>query len=236
MKGWFFAIGFLGFLLNLTFAQGSGNQGRYMEVLNLPLPRLQGNISIEEALSRRRSIRTYQDTPLELAEVAQLLWAAQGVTAPVSGFRTAPSAGATYPLEVYLVAGRIQSTISGQSVLPGIYRYFPESHRLGRTLEGDFRSALSEGALGQSAIRQAPVTFIIAAVYARTAQRYGSRAERYVQMEAGHAAQNIALQAVALGLGSVMIGAFHDGEIKRICRLSAEEDPLYLIPVGRPTR
>jgi len=207
-----------------------------MEYLNLPLPRLQGNISIEEALSRRRSVRTYQDSPLGLSEVAQLLWAAQGITAPVSGFRTAPSAGATYPLEMYLIAGRIQGTTSGQNFLPGIYRYLPESHRLVRTLEGDFRLELSDGALGQSAIRQAPATFLIAAVYGRTAARYGSRAERYVLMEAGHAAQNMALQAVALGLGSVMIGAFHDREVKRICRLSAEEEPLYLIPVGRPSR
>ncbi len=200
-----------------------------MEAIDLPAPRFRGNTSIEQALHSRRSIRSYQDIPLELEEVAQLLWAAQGITEPVSGFRTAPSAGATYPLEVYAVVGK------AKGLSPGVYRYLPEKHRLVRILEGDIRPRLALAALGQSPVKEAPVVFLISAIYRRTATRYGNRAERYVLLEAGHAAQNIALQAVGLGLGSVMIGAFQDAAVKNACQLPREEEPLYLIPVGRPS-
>lgn len=201
--------------------------GAAQESIPLPPSRSAGPVSVEEAIHRRRSIRQFTDAGLDLKEVGQLLWAAQGITSPATGFRAAPSAGATYPLEVYLIAGKVKD------LDPGVYRYLSAEHRLVRVREGDLRRPLSEAALGQSPIREAPTTFLIVAVYQRTVRRYGGRAERYVHMEAGHAAQNVALQAVALGLGSVVIGAFQDNEVKRAVGLGREEEPLYLIPVGR---
>ncbi len=187
----------------------------------LPTPRSQGPLSLEETLARRRSVREFADTPLTLAELGQLLWAAQGLTHE-AGLRTAPSAGALYPLEVYVV------------MREGVYRYDPARHRLIVHARGDARPALHAAALSQDAVRRAPATIVIAAVYARTARKYGEeRAPRYVHLEAGHAAQNVLLQAVALGLGAVPIGAFYDDEVARVLALPAEYAPLYLIPVGR---
>jgi SagB-type dehydrogenase family enzyme len=193
----------------------------------LPSPALKGKLSVEEALARRRSVREYRKDALSLAEASQLLWAAQGVTERREGFRTAPSAGATYPLEVYLVAGNVSG------LAPGLYRYDPGRHCLIRAIAEDIRSKLSEAALGQPWVRQAPATIAIAAVYARTASRYGSRARRYIDMEVGHAGQSIYLQAESLGLGTVAVGAFDDGGVKRVLGLPKEEEPLYLMPVGK---
>jgi len=187
----------------------------------LPAPRLEGGMSLNEALALRRSVRSYTDRLLTWEEISQLLWAAQGVTAP-SGFRTAPSAGALYPLEVYLA-------------LPeGWYHYLPQGHRLERLGQEDLREALRVAGLGQGALGDAPAVFVIAAVVARTEGKYGERAERYVHLEAGHAAQNLLLQATALGLGAVSIGAFHDDRVREALRLPASHTPLYLIPVGEP--
>lgn len=195
--------------------------------IRLPEARREGKVSLERTLTLRRSVRAYRDAALTLADVGQLLWAAQGITAG-DRFRTAPSAGALYPLEVYLVAGRVEG-------LPaGIYKYRPAQHALARVAGEDRRRALAEAALGQNFIVQAPVTLVISGVYERTAKRYGERAPRYVHIEVGHAGQNICLQAVALGLGSVPVGAFRDPEVKRIVGMPEEEAPLYLVPVGRP--
>ncbi|MEJ5199470.1 MAG: SagB/ThcOx family dehydrogenase [Anaerolineae bacterium] len=188
----------------------------------LPPPRLKGEMSLEEALTRRRSVREYDATPLTLAELGQLLWAAQGITS-AEGFRTAPSAGARYPLEVY-------------AVLPeATYHYAPQGHRLHLHIAGDRRPALYAAALNQTAVLQAPAVIVIAAVYERTSGRYGAeRTPRYVHMEVGHAGQNILLQAVALGLGAVPIGAFYDEQVKVALALPTAHQPLYLIPVGHP--
>jgi len=178
-------------------------------------------------MSKRRSIRSFRSDPMTLLEVSQILWAAQGITRPDGG-RTAPSAGATYPLEVYLFAGEIRD-------LPeGIYKYRPEGHQMIRVAEEDRRAALAAAARGQQFVTEAPVAIVIAAVLDRTAARYGRRAPRYVHMEAGHAAQNVDLQAVALGLGTVMVGAYDDDRVREVVGLPAEEDPLYILPVGRP--
>jgi len=193
----------------------------------LPAPALKGRLSVEEAVARRRAVREYGKGALSLAEASQLLWAAQGMTEPRQGLRAAPSAGATYPLEVYLVAGNVTG------LAPGVYRYNPVRHCLLLALPSDVRSKLSEASLGQPWLRQAPATIAIAAVYARTAGRYGSRARRYIDMEVGHAGQNIYLQAEALGLGTVAVGAFDDAGVKKVLGLSKEEEPLYLMPVGR---
>ncbi|MCX7722663.1 MAG: SagB/ThcOx family dehydrogenase [Verrucomicrobiae bacterium] len=197
--------------------------------IKLPPPRTEGKMSLEETLAKRRSVREYKPDPLTLADVAQLLWSAQGVTAP-GGRRTAPSAGATYPLEVYLVAGNVTG------LAPGIYRYRPGEHDLIRVAEGDRRARLADASLGQEWVEQAPITIAFAAVYERTSRRYGARAERYVHFEVGHAVENAHLQAVALGLGAVVIGAFSDAEVKRVLGLPQAEEPLCLLPVGKPAR
>jgi len=195
--------------------------------LPLPEPRFDSDVSVEQALLQRRSVRDYTDAPLTLDEISQLLWAAQGITEPTRGFRTSPSAGATYPLETYLVAGTVEA------VSAGVYRYDPAENKLMEVRDGDIRAELASAALGQRFIEEAAISIVLSAVYERTTNRYGDRGIRYVHMEAGHAAQNLYLQAVALDLGMVVVGAFHDDQVGNILRLPGEERPLYIIPVGR---
>jgi len=188
----------------------------------LPSPRLEGPVSIEETLMRRRSTRFFTDQTLTVADIGQLLWAAQGITDP-SGKRTAPSAGALYPLETYAVTPE------------GVFHYDPVGHAMIRVLEGDRREDLYNAALMMDTVRRAPLTIVLAAVYARTEGKYGAqRAPRYVALEAGHAAQNVLLQAVGLGLGAVPIGAFLDGEVGEVLELPDDQRPLYLLSVGHP--
>jgi SagB-type dehydrogenase family enzyme len=182
--------------------------------------------SLEELLRQRRSVRDYADVPLTKDEVMELLWAGQGITSPV-GFRTAPSAGALYPLELYLVAGNVDN------LAPGIYKYKPVENDLTLVKEGDVRAGLATASLGQRSVADGAVDIVIAAVYERTTVKYGVRGERYVHMEAGHVAQNICLQATALNLGLVTIGAFDDAAVAKIVGISPDEAPLYVIPVGR---
>ncbi len=191
------------------------------EEMALPKPRLQGELSLEEALARRRSVRSFTEEELTLEEISQLLWAAQGMTAAWGG-RTAPSAGALYPLEVYVATAS------------GLYHYAPQGHKVIVESQDDLRFKLWEAGLKQDAIRDAAAVFVITAVYERTAKKYGGRAERYVKLEAGHACQNILLQAVALHLGAVPIGAFYDDRVQAALSLPPDHEPLYLIPVGHP--
>jgi len=195
--------------------------------ITLPEPRLASSVSLEMAISLRRSVREFKNEALTLAELGQLLWTAQGVTDPSRGLRAAPSAGALYPLEIYIAAGIVEELPSG------IYRYIPKTHKLASVSEGDPRDALSGAALGQDCITSAPVSICIAAVYARTSGKYGARAKRYVHIETGHAAENLCLQAVALGLATVPVGAFNDDKVKNVLSLRKGEEPLYIIPVGR---
>ncbi|MFZ5912277.1 MAG: SagB/ThcOx family dehydrogenase [Chloroflexota bacterium] len=192
----------------------------------LPSPVHEGEMSVEQALLERRSVRTYSDEPLTLAEISQLLWAAQGVTHP-SGFRTAPSAGGLYPLEILLLA------VAVTDLAHGIYRYEPDGRELLLIVEGDHRQELSHAALDQTAILEAPAVIVIAAVYERTKVKYGERGVQYVHIEAGCASENIYLQAVSLDLGTVFIGAFHDEEVREVLQLEADEQPLGIMPVGR---
>lgn len=208
--------------------QQSGEEAMSTQIINLPKPKLSGSVSLEEALAQRRSVRGFIDHPLTIPELGQLLWATQGVTEPRRLLRTTPSAGATYPLELFVIIGR------AEGISPGVYRYIPGDHVLRPVLPGDRRQALTRAALNQSALLQAPVTFALTAIHARTVARYGQRATRYVDMEVGHAAQNLSLQAVALGLGSVVIGAFDDQDVATLLELPSGEVPLYLIPTGRP--
>lgn len=195
-------------------------------MIRLPAPVYESKTDLNKALQERRSVREYRNEPLLLAHISQLLWAAQGVTS-LGGYRAAPSAGALYPLEVYVVAGNVTG-------LPaGIYKYSPPQHTLSKTADGDKRAALARAALGQDWAAGAPAIIAISAVYERTTGKYGERGTRYVHMEVGHVGENIALEAVSLGLGTCMVAAFSDGDVKRVLGLPAEEHPLYLIPVGK---
>jgi SagB-type dehydrogenase family enzyme len=193
----------------------------------LPNPKTRGVVSLEDSLAQRRSVREYSNDPLSLEDISQLLWAAQGITAHW-GARTAPSAGALYPLEVIVVVGNVRD-------LPnGVYRYDPKGHELVGITVGDLRSQLAGAALGQSMVRNAAIDVVFTAVYQRTTRKYGDRGIQYVHMEVGHAAQNVCLQATALGLGTVPIGAFDDEQVSRLLNLLEGEKPLYLLPVGKP--
>jgi SagB-type dehydrogenase family enzyme len=196
--------------------------------IELPAPLLTGDMPLEETLAARRSLRSYSDEALSLADAAQLLWAAQGITWPERGFRTAPSAGALFPLEVYLAAGSVDG------LEPGLYHYLPHDHQLQPVAAGDVRPALRDVAVGQAMLTDAPAVLCLTGVVKRTSGKYGERAEGYMLIEVGHAGQNICLQAVALGLGAVTIGAFIDADLAELLRLPAGEEPLYLIPVGHP--
>jgi SagB-type dehydrogenase family enzyme len=196
--------------------------------VQLPPPQTAGAMSVEEAIQRRRSIRSYTDDPLSLQDVSQLMWAAQGITDPSGEFRASPSAGATYPLEVYVVLG--DNCVTG--IPEGLYHYNPYTHQLKRILKGDLRAGLAEAALRQDWMQEAPINIVIAAVYERTTDRYGERGIRYVHMEAGHVGQNIYLQAEARGLATVVVGAFHDDQIQALLHLPKDQKPLYIIPVG----
>lgn len=195
----------------------------------IPLPRPVGSEAnpVEEAIRRRRSVREYRDGTVKLDHVARLLWAGQGITEE-GGVRAAPSAGGTYPLVLYLIAGDVEG------LAPGTYRYDPRSHGLTMFVEGDKRVEVATAALSQEWIAAAPFTIMIAADYDRTTNHYGERGVRYVRMESGHVAQNVHLAAVALGLGSTAVAAFEDRELQELLDLPENEEPLYLIPVGVP--
>ena len=194
----------------------------------LPLPKLKGEVSLEEALSMRRSIREYSGKPLSLEVLAQVLWAAQGINEVKRGFRTAPSAGATYPLEVYVVV-KEGGVIDLKA---GIYHYNVFLHALELVKIGDFSEELAEAALGQRWVRDAMINLIIVAIYDRTTARYGDRGYRYVHMEVGHVGQNIYLQSCVLGLGTVAVGAFHDDQVREILSVPLNYHPLYIMPIG----
>lgn len=196
------------------------------EMVELPRPERAGDVSLEAAIEHRRSRRKYADAPLSLDDVGQLLWAAQGITNRRRGLRAAPSAGALYPLEVYVVAGNVVELNAG------IYRYRPDGHRLVRTADGDRRDDLARAALNQSWVRSAPAVVVITAVYERTARRYGDRARRYVHMEVGSAAENVYLQAETRALSTVLVGAFRDGRVQDVLAIPDDYAPLGLMPVG----
>lgn len=194
------------------------------ESIKLPVPKLSGKTSVEEALSKRRSARDYSKDFLNIDDLSQLLWSAQGITNKADG-RTVPSAGALYPLEIYAVIGEVKG------IKPGLYHYDPERHTISKQAEGDLRAKLSGVSLHQSAIAKAPATLIIAAVYERTTKKYGERGIKYVHMEVGSAAENIYLQCESLGLATVFIGAFEDAKVKKV--LGIKEEPLAIMPVGK---
>ena len=196
------------------------------EIVALPRPSVTGSKPLEHLLAQRRSVRDYRSTTIELARIGQLLWAAQGIT-DSQGFRTAPSAGALYPLELYVVAGRIEG------LTEGIYHYDPRHHQLTKTRDGDLRSELAKAASSQDWMKDASAIIVFTADYERTTKKYGNRGKRYVHIEVGHAAENLFLQTEALGLATIVVGAFNDAAVARLLELPGDVEPLLLMPVGR---
>jgi SagB-type dehydrogenase family enzyme len=196
------------------------------DVVLLPEPGKRGPLSVEEAIAKRRSVRSFRDTPVLLPEVSQLLWAAQGITEEGGDKRAAPSAGATYPLEIYVVAGNVED------LMPGVYHYKPSDHSIEIVRRGDLRAELCDEALSQEWIEEAALNIVIACVYERTMDRYGARGVRYVQVEAGAVAENIYLQAETIGLGTTLVGSFSDEGVAKLLRIEAK--PLGIMPIGVP--
>ena len=198
-------------------------------VIKLPPPQLKGKMSLEEAIASRRSVRKYRSEPLTPSQLSQLLWSAQGITG-AGGLRAAPSAGATYPLEIFVFIGK--QAVEGLQA--GIYHYDVVSHSLVLHQPGDLRKELARAALDEGFIANAPLDIVICALYPRTSYRYGRRGERYVHMEMGHVGENIHLQAVALGLATVEVGAFDDEGVREVLGVEEQIKPLYIMPIGKP--
>lgn len=196
----------------------------------IALPDVRGlrGLSLEEAIERRRSRRAFSGAPLDLTELARLLFAAQGITQVEGGLRAAPSAGALYPVEVYAVVHIVDG------LEPGIYHYLVEEHALETRQNGDFRSALAEAGLGQGHLSQANVAFVLSSVPERTRWKYRERTERYVLLEVGHIGQNLCLAATSMGLGACPVGAFWDDQLNRLLGLDGvQETAQYIIAVGK---
>ena len=203
------------------------SSGTETKEIFLPAPSLESNVSVETTLYKRISRRSFAEKPLPLKTLGQILWAAQGKNSdkPRGTTRTAPSAGATYPLDTYVVTGNIKN-------LPnGFYRYEHARHLLLPLISGDLRKQLTRIALGQQFITQAPASIILSAVFERTTRRYGDRGIQYVHNEIGHVTQNVYLQVESLGLGTVAVGAFDDKELKSLLKI--DSIPLMIIPFGQ---
>lgn len=193
--------------------------------MKLPPPRESSDISVEQALARRKTARTYARRAMKLEHLGQLLWAAQGVTHG-EGYRTAPSAGAMYPLDVYAIVGKVAQ------VDAGVYRYDPPTHSIEPGKTGDLRKKLVPAAAGQDWVADAPLAILITAVFERSAAKYGDRAERFAKIEAGLVGQGVCLQAAALGLGSAIVGAFYDDQVNKLLDLPADHQPLCFVIAG----
>lgn len=217
---------FIKFIVILPF-MGLIASYSFSETISLQKPDTKGIVPFEQTLFQRRSVRTYKNIPLTLKEVSQLLWACNGITA-ASKYRTAPSAGALYPLEIYLCVNNVTG------LNKGVYKYFPKEHALKIVSDNkNISFDLANSALGQSSISEAAINIVISGVSNRITSKYGNRGIRYMFMEAGHASQNVYLQCQTLNLGTVAIGAFNDKEIKTLLKMPADEEPLYIMPVGK---
>lgn len=233
------------FLLRGGFTQDTGaiknKQSLETEIVQLPAPQYDSRMSVEKAIRLRRSVREYVDSPLSISEISQILWAAQGFTQErkdpprmwnpkyewQGGLRTAPSAGALYPMEIYLLVGNVDG------LAKGVYKFIPKNHSLQRVMAVDKRADLCNAALKQASIEKAPAVIVMAGVYERTSFKYGERAERYVHIEVGSIAENVYLQGMTLGIGTVIIGAFYDKDVKSVLRLPEDEHPLAIMPLGK---
>jgi SagB-type dehydrogenase family enzyme len=194
----------------------------------LPKPSFDGKVSVEKAIQQRRTIRNFRETPLSIPHLAQLLWAAQGITDPKGVRRSAPSGGARYPLDIYVIVGKKGVEGLGE----GVYHYAPENHSISSINKKDLRREIGSASLGQMWMAGASVMFVITAEYRRITGRYGDRGIRYAHIEVGHVGQNLFLQAEALGLGAGIVGAFNDTEVVKVMGIPREHEPLLIMPVG----
>ncbi|MFA6170790.1 MAG: SagB/ThcOx family dehydrogenase [Candidatus Margulisiibacteriota bacterium] len=190
--------------------------------IKLPEPKIIGKMSVEESIFRRRSWRSFYPNDLSLEQLSQILWSAQGITEKSWGFRASPSAGSLYPLNLYVAKK------------DGVYEYIPDGHKLVEVTGEDRRTAIVRASLGQQFIGEAPCVIIVCGNFRISQAKFGQRSYRYINMEVGHAAENIHLQAVALGLASVSVGAFWDDVVAKVLELPETRDPFYIIPVGYP--
>lgn len=204
-------------------------------IIYLPYPGKVSNMTVEEVMLIRRSVREYTGDPVKLNDLSMILWAAYGISETEWGLKTTPSAGATYPLEIYVVVGERGVIAGGEYLRSGVYKYDPYTHSIKLVVKGDFRGDLARAALGQEWVEEASVNIVICAVFERTTRVYGERGRvRYVPMEVGHAGQNVYLMATALGYGTVAVGAFYDEEVAKVVRAKPNEVPLYIMPIGVP--
>ena len=217
-------------LSSLLIVSLTGNAIGEKSILLLPRQKTKGPLSLEETIASRRTRRDFQAKPLILEELAQLLWAAQGITGADGTLRAAPSGGALYPLDVYAVVGGA----SVQGLASGVYRYMPSQHGLEKVTSGDLRKEMARACLRQMWMADAPVSLVVTAEYARIEGKYGSRGRRYAVIEVGHVGQNIFLQAEALGLGAGIVGAYDDAGLAKALHLSRAHQPLIVMPVGHP--
>lgn len=226
-------IGVLGayYFYQPTKSNSTATPNRYViNVTYLPAPQLSGNLSVETAIQNRRSVRSYSNETISISNVSQILWSAQGITDNQNNLRATPSAGQVYPLEIYVVVGN--STVTG--LAPGAYHYVPSNNTLEKTVNGDLRSHLSSIATEQEAVNQAPVDFIITGNYQKMINKYKdpTLCTRFVDLEAGHAGENIYLQAESMGLVTVAIGSFNETQMIQLLELPQNETPLYIFPLG----
>jgi SagB-type dehydrogenase family enzyme len=196
--------------------------------ISLPKPSFDGSVSLEKAIKERRTVRDFKERTLSLAHLSQLLWAAQGITDPIERKRAAPSGGALYPLDIYVLIGE-----NGvEKMEAGVYHYLPKEHSISPISKGDRRKEIVSASLGQMWMAKAPVIIIITAEYRRITGKYGERGVRYALIEVGHVGQNLFLQAEALGLGAGIVGAFNDVEVSKAAGLASKHEPLLIMPVG----
>jgi len=205
-----------------------GTTGGKERRMNLPKPRLKGEVSVEQAIKHRRTIRSFSSKPLTLEHLSQILWAAQGITGDRGYKRSAPSGGALYPMDIYAIVG--DNGVKGLKA--GIYHYDPHKHSALLITEGDLRKDIARSSLSQMWMAKAPLNLVITSEYSRITSKYGARGERYAMIEAGHIGQNIFLQAEALGLRAGIVGAFHDKDVNRVMKINRSHEPLLIMPVG----
>jgi len=226
VRGTVLAVLVVSVVMFVAFKEGSTvKQGAGGVQTSLVKAKLDGSVSIEKAIHTRRSVRSYKNKPVTIEQLSQLLWAAQGITSK-QGLRASPSAGALYPMELYVVASNVTDLDEG------VYKYDQKNHRLQLVKSGRKQIELADASLGQTSVSDGAVSIVITGIYERTSSKYGDRAVRYVHMEAGHIAQNIYLQCVSLGLGTVVVGAFDDDAVQLVIGAQADKHPLYVMPVG----
>jgi SagB-type dehydrogenase family enzyme len=225
-----FLVAYISYSVFIQPAEVKYQSRQILGIVDLPQAEVTSNMSVDQAIENRRSVRNFSSTSLTLNDVSQLLWAAQGITDSEKDFRAAPSAGHVYPLELYLVVGNN----SVQGLDSGIYLYIPENHTLEKFAEGDLRYNLSQAAHQQQWVNDAPINLVITGNYQKMRDKYSDEnlSTRFVDMEAGHVGENIYLESVSRGLATVAIGSFYDDQMINLLKLPSNETPLYIYPVG----